>query len=320
MDDLLISAEDDETMLQLKKELEREFSQITFNDSVDFDYLGFRILRNDNNDVIVSSESYVVECLKEWVVKDTANTPANEDLMVINKDSSLLDEIKSKLFHSFVAKLLYVARYIRMDIYVAVSFLSTRVSKPTEEDWSKLNRIFMYLNYKKDLCVKYVGGHEIVPAVFCDASFGGETDYKSRTGIIAISAGSVISNVSRKQKMVTKSSAEAELVAMNDGCSVAVCFRNLLMELIDYDGEILLFEDNKSAMILADKGRSMNFRTKHINIQYYFIKQYVDWKMINIEYCPTDLMLADGMTKPLTGKRFVTFITELLWDREKNNL
>ena len=49
---------------------------------------------------------------------------------------------------------------------------------------------------------------------------------------------------------------------------------------------------------------SVGKRSRHISIRYFFIKDLVDRGVVNVEYCPTDLMLADYMTKPLQGKAF----------------
>ena len=47
--------------------------------------------------------------------------------------------------------------------------------------------------------------------------------------------------------------------------------------------------------------------SRHVNIRYFFVKDRIDKGEIEVEYCPTHLMLADFFTKPLTGKLFHTF-------------
>jgi hypothetical protein len=43
---------------------------------------------------------------------------------------------------------------------------------------------------------------------------------------------------------------------------------------------------------------------RHINIRYFFIKDWVNMKEISIDCCPTKKMVADFMTKPLQGSQF----------------
>jgi hypothetical protein len=68
-------------------------------------------------------------------------------LFDVPEDGVELDEEKKKLFHSDVAKLLYLAKRTRSQILTAVSHLSGRVNKPTDVDQRKLDRVFAYLSY-----------------------------------------------------------------------------------------------------------------------------------------------------------------------------
>jgi hypothetical protein len=42
--------------------------------------------------------------------------------------------------------------------------------------------------------------------------------------------------------------------------------------------------------------------TRALNIRYFFISDQVEKGNVQIQYCPTDEMTADYMTKPLSGK------------------
>jgi len=48
-------------------------------------------------------------------------------------------------------------------------------------------------------------------------------------------------------------------------------------------------------------------RSRHIDIRHFFVKDRVDKQEVDIEYCPTKLMVADYLTKPLQGKQFLLF-------------
>ena len=53
-------------------------------------------------------------------------------------------------------------------------------------------------------------------------------------------------------------------------------------------------------------------RTRHFNIKYFFITDLIERKELSIDYCPTEAMIADYMTKPLMGKKFVEFRKEIM--------
>jgi hypothetical protein len=74
-----------------------------------------------------------------------------------------------------------------------------------------------------------------------------------------------------------------------------------------------LYQDNRSAMLLETNGRqSAGKRSRHLNIRMFFVADQVKKGSIDIEYCPTDDMTGDYMTKPLHGKKFVSFRNEIM--------
>jgi hypothetical protein len=122
---------------------------------------------------------------------------------------------------------------------------------------------------------------------------------KSHTGGIMSLGHGAIQSVSTKQKVNTRSSTEAELVSVDDIIS-KVLWTKRFLEAQGYSiKQNLILRDNQSSMKLERNGKaSSGKRTRHFNIKYFHI---------TIQYCPTDAMLADYMTKPLTGAKFIAF-------------
>jgi hypothetical protein len=69
-------------------------------------------------------------------------------------------------------------------------------------------------------------------------------------------------------------------------------------------GTAVVFQDNKSTIFLANKGRSTSERSRHINIRHFFVAHYIESMEIKLEYLPTAEMIADILTKPLHGALF----------------
>ncbi len=76
-------------------------------------------------------------------------TPANDYLLKVCEDGRKLNEELAEAFHHTVYQLLFTANRARHDIQTAVSFLTTRVKAPDEDDWGKLERVLKYLNGTK---------------------------------------------------------------------------------------------------------------------------------------------------------------------------
>ena len=94
---------------------------------------------------------------------------------------------------------MFLGKRARPDILMGISFLSTRVLKPTEEDWKKLNRIMSYLNNTKDIVLCLEADNEQKLQWYVDASFGTHKDMKSHTGSMFTLGKGAIWNESTKQ-------------------------------------------------------------------------------------------------------------------------
>jgi len=203
-----------------------------------------------------------------------------------------------------VARALFLAKRARPDIQPPVAFLCTRVQEPTEEDWFKLIRMMKFLHGTADDSLTLSAENLSVVKWFADAAFAVHQDMKSHSGItMTMGKGAIISS-SRKQKLNTRSSTEAELVASDDALTSIIWTKNFL-EAQGYKPNTILNQDNKSTIQLQKNGRlSAHKRSRHINIRYFTIKDYLDRKEFELQYCPTDAMQADYMSKPLQGKLF----------------
>ena len=127
--------------------------------------------------------------------------------------------------------------------------------------------------------------------------------------------GSIIS-ISAKQKINTKSSTEAELVAVDDAMPLvlwAKYFFEAQAECIAENSKLkklgktnIIEQDNTSALLLERNGkRSSTKRTKHMNVRYFFITDRINnGDVTDVVHEPTTEMEADFMTKGLQGKLF----------------
>jgi hypothetical protein len=75
----------------------------------------------------------------------------------------------------------------------------------------------------------------------------------------------------------------------------------------------ILFQDNKSAILLEKNGKALSSkRTKHVNIRYFFITDRVDKGNVSLIWCLTGDMIRDFMTKPLQGALFRKFRDQIM--------
>ena len=256
----------------------------------------------------VNMTDYVKEMIGDfeelYKIGDSTECPWTERLFKVDEQSPLLEPEQAETFHTYVAKGLFLCQRARPDIQPAIIFLCSRVKAPTEQDWKKLLRLMKFLKGTPDVVLRLQADSFDINW-YWDASFAVHEDYVSHTGgTMTMGKGSVLSS-SRKQKLNTRSSTEAELVAVDDGMSIML-WTKLFLEAQGHKVESnVLHQDNKSSILLQKNGKaSSSKRTRHINIRYFFITDQIKKGNIQLKYCPTDQMIADYFTKPLTGTQF----------------
>ena len=146
-----------------------------------------------------------------------------------------------------------------------------------------------------------------------DASFAVHPDFKSHSGATMMMGTGAIQSASMKQKLNTRSSTEAEIVGVDD-LAPKIFWTKLFIEAQGYNIEKnILYQDNKSSILLETNGRkSAGKRSRAMNIRYFFITDQVEKGNVIVEHCPTDVMVADFMKKPLQGAKFRSFRKAIL--------
>ena len=309
VDDIKISHRDSEVVDDIIEWFKSIYgSNVRVSRGTTHDYLGMMISYLENK-VRISMADYIKKVISGFPedIHGSAATPAGENLFKVRNDGDrvLLDETRAQAFHSTVAQLLFVTTRCRRDIQTAISFLTTRVKAPEEDDWGKLRRVLKYLHGTVYLPLTMDASEMRLVKWWVDAAFALHPDYRSHSGaVLSLGKGSVIS-MSRKQKLNTRSSTEAEVVGVDDA-SAQILWTNYFIKAQGYNiDSTMVYQDNQSAILLEKNGRqSSGKRTRHMNIRYFFITDRVKKKEMTIEYCPAEEMIGDHFTKPLQGALF----------------
>ena len=310
VDDLKISHANKTVVMNVIKTIEAVYGKMTVNIDKEHTYVGMNILYPGNGEAIVSMKDHVREAIDDFPEScdSGATSPAPTHLFQVSTELPPISETNRKLFHKIVAKLLFIANRARPDIMVAVSFLTSRVTSATDEDWKKLKRLLCYLYSTIELPLTISIDNVSITKTWVDASYACHPDMRSHTGG-AISMGKgVLFTKTAKQKLNTNSSTEAEVVGASDFLLQTIWTKNFI-EAQGYETITSeYYQDNLSAMQMETNGRaSAGQKSRHINIRYFFIKDRVDSGDIVLLHCPTYDMVADFFTKPLQGKLFKRF-------------
>ena len=93
------------------------------------------------------------------------------------------------------------------------------------------------------------------------------------------------------------STTEAEYMSATQVCKEAVWIQKLLEELGHKQEKIVLYYDSQSALHIA-RNPAFHSRTKHIRVQYHFVREVVEDGSVDMQKIHTDENLADAMTNP----------------------
>jgi hypothetical protein len=254
VDDLLVTLESDGALDQVIKHLKESFTAISVNKGDVHHYLGMKITIH-NGFYSLDMSGYLNKLFEGRTGIKHSTSPAKTDLMQDNENSPLLDAAGQKRFHSDVAKILFVTKRVRQMALPAVSILAGRVNKATVQDDQRLDKLLGYLLSSADLVLKFKCGGTVFMLAYVDAAWAIHDDRHGRTGIVIMIACCCVGAWSFKQKIVTISSTECEIVALSDACRHIEWYRLFLMAQGHVFGPVTVFQDNQSVIALMSGPR-----------------------------------------------------------------
>ena len=279
------------------------------------DYLGMRLNYETPNKVIVDMKNYIDNMCNEYPFELNGNVNYPWDLKLFNSenDCNILEKEQKETFHTFVMKCMFLTKRSRPDVMTGVSYLSTKVKCPYDKDLKKLSKIISYLKNTINICLTLEADDNQELNWYIDSSFGVHKDMKSHTGSVFTIGKGCITSDSTKQKVNARSSTEAELIAVDDKISKVIWIKKFIENQGFKINTNVVHQDNKSTIRLENNGKySSGKRTRHFDIKYFYVTDLIERKEVEIKFCPSDLMLADFMTKPLIGDQFLKMRKEIM--------
>ncbi len=299
VDDLLLAASDLNFLQKIKQDFCKRFKMEDCGEASVC--LGLEIHRNRSKKTLhVSQSRYAEKVLKRFGMESSKPVVTPMDKQLEQQDIEG-EPVESSLYRQAIGCLMYLAVGTRPDIAFAVSRLAQFVEHPTHNLWVAVKRVLRYISGTRDLGIEYSTSESLSPVGFSDSDWGGcKINRKSTTGYAFTMAGGAISWKSKKQGCVAQSSSEAEYMALSSAVKEAI-WLSKIFDLTTSQSDtnpIAIFVDNQAAIKMS-KNDTSSTRTKHIDIQYHFVRDALRKHLFTIVYCPTNDMAADILTKPL---------------------
>ncbi|WZZ44914.1 hypothetical protein YC2023_041173 [Brassica napus] len=303
VDDIIITGSDKEGIKATKEFLKSMFEIKDLGEMKYF--LGIEICRSKEG-LFMSQRKYTLDLLKGAGAYGgkTAKMPM-EDGYKVPREGEIEDSKPfhdPKLYRKLVGKLIYLT-ITRPDICFAVNQVSQHMQLPKEHHWRMVERLLMYLNGSPDqgVWMGCNGSTEVVG--YCDADWAGDrADRRSTTGYCTFIGGNLVTWKSKKQKVVSCSSAEAEYRAMLKLTNELVWIKGILKHLeIAQATPMTMHCDNQAAIHIASNS-VFHERTKHIEVDCHKVRQMIVLGVILPCYTRSEDQLADVFTKAARQK------------------
>ena len=278
--------------------------------------LGVEIKRDrETKKISLSQRSYIDSIITRYGFDDAKplsipivanSTLSKNDCPTTTSD---IGKMAGRPYREAVGSLMYAAIGTRPDISFAVNQVARFCDNPGPPHWEAVKRIFCYLKGTRDFWLVFgESGPQI--AGYTDADGMAHDDRHAISGYAFLIDGGAVSWSSKRQPIVSLSTAEAEYIAATHAAKEAIWLKNFIDELYKHDDPLTLYSDSQSAIALA-RNEQFHARTKHIDIRYHFIRYTIEAGKIVIDYCPTDDMVADTFTKALPSAKAKHFAAAL---------
>ena len=304
VDDLLIFGKTLKNVEKVKRLLSGEFEMKDMGELKFF--LGIQVHRDRKARTIhINQSAYINKILHRFGMKESKPAPTPIATGTQLQKATEFDELAdTTIYQSMVGSEMYTMLCTRPDLAYAISQTSQFSATPTRIHESVVKRGFRYLNGTRMDGITFSGSKHLKLSAYSDADWAGnKEDRKSISGFLATINGAAISWSSKKQTSVATSSTEAEYMALSGAVKEIIWIQRMFKELgRTLEDEKIIYEDNQGAIALA-KNPEQHARTKHIDIQYHFIRECIENGYIELKYIPTEDMVADAMTKPLPKDR-----------------
>ncbi|PRQ60568.1 putative RNA-directed DNA polymerase [Rosa chinensis] len=308
VDDMIVTGNDPEEVKKLEAHLSSVFEMKDLGGLKYF--LGIEVARSKEG-ISLSQRKYVVDLLIETGL--LACQPADTPMEQNHKLAEYPDQVPTnkERYQRLVGKLIYLS-HTRPDIAYAVSVVSQFMHAPSEDHMHAVHRILRYLKTNPGKGIMFSKNNHTDIAGYTDADWAGSiTDRRSTSGYFTFVGGNLVTWRSKKQKVVARSSAEAEYRGMAHGVCEMLWLRHLMKDLgFKPKHAMNLYCDNKAAIDIAHNPVQHD-RTKHVEVDRHFIKEKLESKTINMPHVCTEDQLADILTKAVSGKVFHSSLDKL---------
>jgi hypothetical protein len=307
VDDIIVTSSSSEAITSLLSDL---WSDFALKDVGDLHYfLGIEVKKVKDGGILLTQKKYAANILAKAGMSKckTVGTPLPMSEQYSAYKGTPLDTKEATRYRSIVGALQYLT-LTRPDISFSVNKVCQFLHNPTSVHMMAVKRILRYIQGTIKWGIHFLKGSSLMVSAFSDADWAGCPDDRRSTRGFAVYVGSnLVSWCAKKQPTVSRSSTEAEYKSMANATAEIIWVQTILRELgVSGPKEARLWCDNLGATYLS-ANLVFHARTKHIEIDYHFIRERVAARLLSIRFISSDDQVADGFTKSQSYRKLIKF-------------
>ncbi|GKC08921.1 retrovirus-related pol polyprotein from transposon RE1 [Tanacetum coccineum] len=273
VDDIILTGNNNHPITYFKQQLDQQFI-IKDLGNINY-YLGIEFLRHKQG-VTMTQRKYALELIHTVGVLDLkpSHIPIDPNIKINDTDGYPLPD--ASLYKTLVGKLLYLT-ITRHDLSYAAHCLSQFSRSPRTPHFDALIKVLRYIKLCPGQGLHFPTNAPLQLKAYCDM-------------------------IGQIQSIVSRSSTEAEYRALGDCTCEITWIQSLLQDLqVSITTPIPIFCDNQSSISLASNP-VQHARTKHIEIDCHFVRDKIKNGIIRPTFVPSNLQVADVLTKALENR------------------
>jgi hypothetical protein len=299
VDDILIFSTNIDAIKEVKSFISKSFDMKDLGEADVI--LNIKLIKGENG-ITLSQSHYLEKILSRFGYVDSKPSPTPYDLSVILRKNKKI--AKDQLRYSqIISSLIYLASTTRPDISFTVTKLSRFMSNLGIDHWHALKRVMRYLVGTMSYEIHYSGHPAVLEGYSYSNWISDADDIYATSGYVFILGGGAISWRSCKQTILTRSTMEAELTALDIATIEAEWLRELLMDLPVVEKPvtaILMNCDNQTVIVKVNSAKDNAKSSRHVKRRLKSVRKMRNSGVISVTYIQTDKNLADPFTKGLS--------------------